>query len=31
MSHPPNNLFAGTQAVAFVELRGTNKFLVQAT
>ena len=28
MSHQPNNIFAGTQVVALVEVRGTNNSLV---
>ncbi|HYT60095.1 MAG TPA: hypothetical protein VEL06_07980, partial [Haliangiales bacterium] len=28
MSHRPNNIFAGTQVVALVEVRGTNNSLV---
>ncbi len=28
MSHQPNNVFAGTQVVALVEVRGTNNSLV---
>jgi predicted nucleotidyltransferase len=28
MSHPPDNIFAGTQVVALVEVRGTNNSLV---
>ncbi len=30
MSHQPNNIFAGTQVVALVEVRGTNKSLVHS-
>src|SRR5258706_12843587 len=28
MSHQPNNIFAGTQVVALIEIRGTNNSLV---
>jgi uncharacterized protein len=28
MSHQPNNIFAGTQVVSLVEVRGTNNSLV---
>jgi len=28
MSHQPNNIFAGTQVIALVEVRGTNNSLV---
>jgi len=28
MSHQPNNIFAGTQVVSLVEVRGTNDSLV---
>jgi hypothetical protein len=28
MSHQPNNVFAGTQVVSLVEVRGTNNSLV---
>ncbi len=31
MSHQPNNIFAGTQVVALVEVRGTNNSLEQTT
>jgi hypothetical protein len=29
MAHQPNNIFAGTQVVSLVEVRGTNDSLVQ--
>ncbi len=28
MSHQPNNIFAGTQVIALIEVRGTNDALV---
>ena len=31
MSHQPNNIFAGTQVVALVEVRGTNNSLARET